>query len=297
MMHKDRTPTLFLSKGTLSVSEGGLSFVDKDGTILIPVGQYSCLFLEPGCSVTHAAVSLCAEHGCLLNWVGDSGVRLYSAGLSKTARTDRLWRQAEKAINKNKRLSVARSMYAYRFSTDSALTSYSLEQLSGMEASRVKETYQRLSEENGLVWEGRSFITTGAGMKSRVNLCVSTANSCLYGLAHAAILAAGYSPAIGFIHGRTPLSFVYDVADLIKFRTVTIIAFQVAADSSIGNPARETRIRCRNMFKEVNFIDKLIPVMDSIIGYRDTDAAERQAVLPPFEFWPYANHICNKSAP
>ncbi|MDI5821544.1 hypothetical protein MJI95_22790, partial [Salmonella enterica subsp. enterica serovar Kentucky] len=41
-----------------------------------------------------------------------------------------------------------------------------------------------------------------------------------YGVTEAAILAAGYAPAIGFVHTGKPLSFVYDIADIIKFETV-----------------------------------------------------------------------------
>lgn len=92
---------------------GGLTFSCKDGQVSIPAGQYSCLFLEPGTSVTHEAVKVCAEAGCLLNWVGEGGVRFYASGLSHVARTDRLWCQAEQALNKNKRLAVARRMTSH----------------------------------------------------------------------------------------------------------------------------------------------------------------------------------------
>lgn len=294
MLHKNRTSHIFLGKGEISVKGGSLIFTDKDGTSPIPVGQFTNIFLEPGSSISHAAIALCADHGCLVHWVGEQGVRFYSAGLSKVARTDRLWLQAEKALNKNKRLSVARAMYAYRFQIGSAMTSYTLEQLSGLEASRVKDTYQELAKQNGIIWEGRSFTMVGTAMKDRVNLCVSTANSCLYGISHTAIVASGYSPSIGFIHGRTALSFVFDVADLVKFKTVTKIAFAVASDTTIQDPAREVRYRCRELFREVSFIDKIIPVIDSLIGYQDDQEIERQAILPPFEFWPYASHINNK---
>jgi len=47
----------------------------------------------------------------------------------------------------------------------------------------------------------------------------------LYGLAEAAVLAAGYATAIGFLHTGKPLSFVYDVADIFKFETVVPVAF------------------------------------------------------------------------
>jgi CRISPR-associated protein Cas1 len=62
-----------------------------------------------------------------------------------------------------------------------------------------------------------------------VNQCISAATSCLYGITEAAVLAAGYAPAIGFIHSGKPLSFVYDIADIIKFDTVVPKAFDIAA--------------------------------------------------------------------
>ena len=74
-----------------------------------------------------------------------------------------------------------------------------------------------------------------------INRCLSVATHCLYGLTEAAVLAAGYAPAIGFLHTGKPLSFVYDIADLFKFETVVPIAFKVVA-SSCGDPVRETRI-------------------------------------------------------
>jgi CRISPR-associated protein Cas1 len=297
MLHKHRIPHIFLGRGELSVKDGSLLFSDKERASQIPVGQFTNIFLEPGCSVTHAAVALCAEHGCQLNWVGESGVRLYATGITKVARTDRLWLQAEKALNKNKRLSIARAMYAFRFQVGSSLTSYTLEQLSGLEAGRVKDTYRKLAEEVGIIWEGRSFEMVGGSLKNRTNLCVSTANSCLYGVSHAAIQAAGYSPSIGFIHGRTALSFVYDVADLVKFQTVTRIAFEVAADTRVVDPAKEVRGRCRDIFKEGAFVAKLIKVVDSILGYNSKTEVEGPAILAPFEFWPYANRLINKSTP
>lgn len=290
--HKDRTPHMFLEYGKLSVKDSTFLFTTDSDSILIPAQQFTTLFLGPGTSVSHSAMKLSASSGCMINWVGEEGVRFYAAGLSDTSRTDRLWKQAEQALNKNKRLSVARRMYSYRFGLKSSLASYSLPQLSGMEAGRVKTTYNELAELNGVTWEGRSFDEIGDSMKARINLAVSTANSCLYGLAHAAIVSMGYTPAIGFIHGKTPFSFVYDVADLIKFQTVTKIAFEVASNTDINDVSRETRIRCRNMFKIGKTLKKLIPVIDYVISYDKNGIVERDAILPPFEFW---SDVSNKS--
>jgi CRISPR-associated protein Cas1 len=290
MMHKDRIPFINLQYGTLSVKEGTLLFFDKEhGEQGLPVGQFSMINLEPGTSVTHAAVELCAKHGTLLNWIGESGVRMYASGLAFNNRTDRLWKQMEMAFNKNKRLSVAKRMYQYRFGTSAKLTSVNVENLMLMEGQNVKKIYKSLAENYNVEWNGRWFDN-----RDKINLALSVANSCIYGIAHTAILACGYSPALGFIHGRTSQSFVYDVADLVKFQTVTPIAFQVVSENAV-NTDREVRYRCRDLFKEKKFIHNLIPVMDKCIGFIEDEEIEANRVLPRFEFWDYANRITNES--
>ncbi|MFT6925035.1 MAG: CRISPR-associated protein Cas1 [Psychromonas sp.] len=61
------------------------------------------------------------------------------------------------------------------------------------------------------------------------------------GITKAAILAAGYAPAIGFSHTGKALSFVYDISDIIKFETVVQVAFQVEAKKTYS-PDRNARI-------------------------------------------------------
>ncbi len=97
------------------------------------------------------------------------------------------------------------------------------------------------------------------------NRCISAANHCLYGITEAAILAAGYSPAIAFIHSGAPLSFVYDIADLFKFQLVTPIAFQTAKKAP-SNPEREIRHTCRSVFREARVMQKLIPLIEEMLA-------------------------------
>jgi len=283
MMHKDRIPFINLEYGKLTISNDNLHFIMKDNEIDVPVEQFSMINLGCGTSVTHAAIELVAKHGTLLNWIGEGGVRLYSSGLGINARTDRLWKQMEMALNKNKRLSVAKKMYQYRFGTKSSLTNVTLEKLMLMEGNNVKRLYSELAEKYNVEWNGRWFDN-----RDRINLALSVANSCIYGIAHVAILACGYNPAIGFIHGRTAQSFVYDVADLVKFQTVTQIAFQVAGGTYV-NVDREVRYRCRDLFHKKNFIHNLIPIMDNCIGFIDDIDIEPDRTLPKFEFWNYAD--------
>ena len=60
------------------------------------------------------------------------------------------------------------------------------------------------------------------------------------------MLAAGYAPAIGFLHSGKPQSFVYDIADILKFETVVPEAFRVAARSSKSQPAGRHAVSIRS---------------------------------------------------
>lgn len=120
-------------------------------------------------------------------------------------------------------LQFRRKMYAMRFG-EPAPERRSIEQLRGIEGARVKRLYELPAQENGVAWRRRDYDPGNWSAADMPNLCLSSATSCLYGLAEAAILAAGYAPAIGFLHTGKPQSFVYDVANVYKFETVVPIA-------------------------------------------------------------------------
>jgi len=125
--------------------------------------------------------------------------------------------------------------------------------------------YKILAQQYGVTWEKRVYDVANFDDTDVVNKCLSTANHCLYALCEAAILAAGYAPAIGFIHTGKPLSFVYDIADLFKFDTVVPIAFKIAA-SNLSDPVRETRIYCRNSFRKHQLLGRIIPTIEQILS-------------------------------
>ncbi len=79
------------------------------------------------------------------------------------------------------------------------------------------------------------------------------------------MLAAGYAPAVGFIHTGKPLSFVYDVADIYKFETVVPAAFKVAA-SSPQNPERAVRLACRDIFRQTRLLERIIPDIETMLA-------------------------------
>ncbi|WP_142804119.1 type I-E CRISPR-associated endonuclease Cas1e [Tepidiphilus sp. J10] len=278
---KERLSVLYVEKGQLDVLDGAFVVVDVNGVRThIPVGGVACLMLEPGTRVSHAACALAARVGTLLVWVGEAGVRLYSAGQPGGARSDRLLYQAKLALDDELRLKVVRRMFALRFGQEPPQRR-SVEQLRGIEGARVREMYKRLAARYKVHWVHREYDPESWDASDRPNRCLSAATAALYGVTEAAVLAAGYAPAIGFIHTGKPLSFVYDIADLFKFDTVVPVAFEVAA-SSKGNAEREVRLRCRDVFRRTRLLEKIIPTIEDVLaagGIAPPEAAPDQ-VLP-----------------
>jgi CRISPR-associated protein Cas1 len=262
---KERSSMVWLSCGQIDVQDGAIVLIDKTGVRThIPVGGLACLLLEPGTRITHAAIATLAEVGCLAVWVGEGGVRLYSAGQPGGARSDRLLYQARLALEDELRLKVVRAMYKFRFNEEPPARR-SVEQLRGIEGARVKAMYKLIAQQYGVAWKGREYDCNHFDAGDVANRCLSTATHCLYSICEAAVLAAGYAPAIGFIHTGKPLSFVYDIADLFKFDTVVPIAFKVAASKSI-DPVRETRQYCRNSFRKHQLLGRIIPTIEEILA-------------------------------
>ena len=262
---KDRLSVLFVEKGQIDVLDGAFVLVDKNGVRThIPVGGVACLMLEPGTRVSHAAAVLASRVGCLLVWVGEAGVRLYSAGQPGGARSDRLLYQAKLALDDDARLKVVRKMYSMRF-REEAPAKRSVQQLRGIEGARVRKMYELLARQYRVPWKNRNYDHTQWSSGDVPNRCLSSATACLYGICEAAILAAGYAPAVGFIHSGKPQSFVYDIADIFKFETVVPVAFKIAGRKPF-NPEREVRLACRDAFRQTRLLNRIIPTIEEVLA-------------------------------
>lgn len=262
---KDRISMIFVQYGQIDVIDGAFVVIDKTGVRThIPVGSMACIMLEPGTRISHAAIRLASLVGTLLVWVGESGVRLYSSGQPGGARADRLLYQAKLALDDDLRLKVVRRMYEVRFG-ESAPMRRSIEQLRGIEGARVRETYKLLAKHHGVKWRNRNYDRKQWDAADIPNRCLSAATSCLYGITEAAVLAAGYAPAVGFIHTGKPLSFVYDIADLFKFETVVPIAFRIAAKEPFA-VEREVRLACRDLFRSSKLLGRIIPLIEDVLA-------------------------------
>jgi CRISPR-associated protein Cas1 len=267
---KERLSIIFIERGEIDVVDGAFVVVDAQGFRVrpvlthVPVGGVACIMLEPGTRVSHRAAALAARVGTLLVWVGEAGVRVYSSGQPGGARSDRLLYQAKLALDDDMRLKVVRKMYAMRFGEEPPQRR-SVEQLRGIEGARVKRTYQLLANQFGVQWKGRDYNPETWDASDLPNRCLSAATACLYGVTEAAVLAAGYAPAVGFIHTGKPLSFVYDVADIYKFESVVPLAFKIAA-SNPPNPDRAVRLACRDVFRQTKLLERIIPDIEEILS-------------------------------
>lgn len=261
---KNRISLFSVEYGLVEREGSALVVTDKTGVrAQLPVGATAVLMLEPGTSITHAAVRLCAEARTLIIWTGEAGVRVYSAGQEGSAHSYRLLRQAKLALNDKTRLAVAREMYRIRFGEE-APKKRSITQLRGMEGARVRARYAELSDTYGVEWRGRNYDRSNWAGQDSINRAISAANSCLYGLCHAAILIGGYSAAIGFIHTGYPLAFVHDLADIWKMDLAVETAFKVVAES---DERVSTRVRhlLRDEFRATGLLNDIIPSIERLL--------------------------------
>jgi len=271
---KERVSFIFVEKGQLDVIDGAFVVVDSNGVRThIPIGGVSCLMLEPGTRISHSAVALAARVGCLICWIGDAGVRLYSSGQPGGARSDRLLYQAKLALDEAARLKVVKKMYKLRFNEDPP-AKRSIKQLQGIEGARVRKMYELFAQRFGVQWKYRKYDPENWNSGDVPNRCLSSATACLYGITEAAVLAAGYAPAIGFIHTGKPLSFVYDIADLFKFETVVPAAFKTAAQKP-ANPEQTVRYTCREIFRETKLLQRIIPTIEDVLSAGEMEMPER----------------------
>lgn len=248
--------------------------------------------LGPGTRITHAAVAALADNACLAVWCGEEGVRFYALGQGATRHAGNLLRQAALCTRPAQRLQVVRRMYDLRF--DEPLDpGLSLQQIRGMEGVRVREAYARASRDTAVEWKGRNYDRGNWAAADPVNRALSAGNACLYGVCQAAIVALGYSPALGFIHTGKQLSFVYDVADFYKTSTTIPLAFQTARENP-EHLEREMRIRCRDAFVRLKLLDQVVRDVEHVLKVdlpAETDDFDEDPALPGALWDPEAGEV------
>lgn len=269
---KNRLSFFYVERGSLTVVDGCLVLTDNDDRTQyeVPARSIVTVLIGPGTTVSTEAMKLAGRYGLTLTWVGEHGVRCYSAGRAWSENTEWLERQVEAYADPKLSLKVAREMFYRRFGV--RMERRSIEQLRGIEGARVKEFYKLKAAEYRIPWRGRKYLPGNPYQGTDApNLALNVANVCLYGLVETGCHATGMSPALGFIHRGKSVSFVLDVADLFKFELTIPLAFSVVARKGDGLdpwPGLESDVRraARDRFRDEKLLDRIVKDMTELIS-------------------------------
>ena len=254
---------LYVDRARIDREDGAIVVWDQEGKIPVPAATLSVLLLGPGSTITHAAVLLLAEVDCLISWVGECEERFYATG-SPDRGAGNLLRQARAWADPVNHLAVVHRMYAKRFAQPIAAGT-PVAVLRGREGLRVRATYAAQSTAHGVPWSRRTSGSRDWASADPINRAISAAHVTLYGVVHSAIIGAGFSPALGFIHTGSSRSFVFDIADLYKDEVAVPTAFRVVAESPQDVEGR-VRTACRGAFRSARLFDRIVADIDAAIG-------------------------------
>ena len=260
---QDRLTFLYAEHCVVNRADNAVTITDARGTVHVPAATLSVLMLGPGSNITYAAICLLAESRSTCIWVGEHGVRYYCHGASLAQSTRLLEAQAKLVSSERSRVKVARKMYAMRF-PDESTDGLTMQQLLGKEGTRVRRAYERESKRTGVIWSGRSYKVTDFDDADEVNRALSAANTSLYGVVHAVIVALGCSPGLGFVHARNERSFVYDIADLYKVDITIPLAFDLVAQQ-VDDVSVAARRGIRDRMKDGKFMQRCVKDIRSLL--------------------------------
>ena len=284
---RDSMSYLYVEHKRIDQEDRAIALHDAAGKVSVPCSSLVALLLGPGTSITHEAIKTLADNGCLVMWTGEGAVRFYAQGMGETRSARNLLHQASVWSDPALRLRVVRRMYEMRF-PDPLDIGLTLQQIRGREGIRVREAYARASRETGVMWTGRAYRRDNWADADPINRALSSANSCLYGVCHAAIVSAGFSPALGFIHTGKMLSFVYDIADLYKANITVPLAFRLTAEN-VANLESRVRRACRDEFYSQRLLQKIIPDIEQTLAVAEKEESDLQdfdkADDPPGGLW------------
>ena len=267
---RDRISFLYLERCLISRQDGAITVTDARGTVHVPAASLGTLLLGPGTNVSHRAMELIGDSGTSVVWVGEQGVRYYAHGRPLTHSSRLLISQAELVTNVRTRITVARQMYQLRFPQED-VSELTMQELRGREGARIRAVYRAAAKQTGVPWRGREYDPADFAGSDAVNMALSAAHACLYGVVHSVIVALGCSPGLGFIHTGHEKSFVYDIADLYKAVVTIPIAFEVAANYT-DDIGAITRRKVRDSIVEFRLLERAVAdIRKLLLGNADRD--------------------------
>lgn len=269
---EDRLSFLYAEHCTVHRDGNALTLTDQQGVVHAPAAMLGALLLGPGTRVTHGAMRLLGDAGVTTVWTGEMGVRYYAHGrpLAKSSRM--AMAQARLVTNQRARLDVARAMYCMRFEGED-VSSLTMSQLRGREGARMKRVYRDLSRRTGVEWGRRHYDVEDFDASDPINKALTSANACLYGVAHAVVVSLGCVPSLGFVHQGTDRAFIYDVADLYKAEIAIPAAFEAVAEGA-EDPEAAARRRVRDAVVTGRLLPRMVRDVCGLLRVDDMEEPE-----------------------
>lgn len=272
---QDRHGLLWLGRGQLYVHEGTLrfrcaGFVDLDpGDYAIPFQLLTCLVLQPGTSITHDVLRLCASHGTGIVAVGEGGTRFFASAPSGPNESARARRHALSWADVGRRIAMARRMYAWRLGE--VFPTADIAVLRGMEGARMKETYKRLAEQYRVAWRGRRYDRDNPTDADIANQAINHVVTAVEATAMVAVAVTGAIPQLGFIHEEPGRAFTLDITDLYRDTVTLPVAFTAAKEAEKHPDQDIERIARRLAAKTLRQKHVVLSMIDRIKELLDVD--------------------------
>ena len=258
---KSRNGLFYVERARLTIDNGSLTIVHEEAghTHEIPYQRLNAVLLGPGSSITPDALRHLAAHGTAVAAVGTDGTRIYTAP-PVFERDSTLARQQARYWGTDQgRLLVAKRMYAKRFGETPRATS--AEALRGMEAARIKRSYELIAQQAGIQWSGRRFDRSKPNATDVPNQAINHVVTALEACVATAVQATATLPPLGFLHEDSAKSWILDICDLYRTTVTVPIAFGLAKRIERGSAESIDRLARRAVSDHVRkhaFIDQVI---------------------------------------
>lgn len=169
--------------------------------------------------------------------------------------------QAEIVTSQRQSLACAKRMYSLHCARED-LAGLSMAKLRGREGARMRKVYADETARVGVSWDRRAYDPNAYDSSDPINQALTSANSALYGIAHAVIAGLGFVPALGVVHNGTDHAFVYDIADLYKAEIAIPAAFDAVASGEM-----KPGVAVRRLVRDAVVDKRLMPKMVNDLKY------------------------------
>ncbi|CCG07922.1 type I-E CRISPR-associated endonuclease Cas1e [Pararhodospirillum photometricum] len=269
--HKSRHGLVYLEYCRLSIDNGSLTLrYDESGEEAeLPYQAVSAILLGPGTTITHDAIRHLSAHGTAFMAVGSEGTRLYTAPPLFERSADLAHKQAVYFASDTTRLMVALRMYEKRFGERPRVSS--LDALRGMEAQRIKRSYELLAAQEKIDWKGRHFDRGAPEAADLPNQAINHAVTALEAAVAIGVAATGTVPQLGFLHEAPGIAWTLDLCDLYRTTVTVPLAFRAVREINEGRHPnqrleRVVRLMMARALTRSSLIDTVIDDIKEILA-------------------------------